>query len=75
MPLSKTGRVQENVKLNLDFVKTYFRLGFPMILSQLMVYLINNFSVAMIGTLSSDAISGFTAANESFSIVSMLSWA
>lgn len=29
MSLSKTGRVKENVKLNLDFVKTYFRLGFP----------------------------------------------
>lgn len=72
MFFNKTGRLRENVKLNLDFVRIYFRLGFPMILSQLMVYLINNFSVAMIGTLSSDAISGYTAANESFSIVSML---
>lgn len=73
MPISKKAdRIHSNVKLNLAFVKIYFRLGFPMILSQLMVYFTNNFSVALMGTLSSDAISGFTAANESFSIVSML---
>lgn len=65
-------QVRDNVTLNLDFVKTYFRLGFPMILSQLMVYITNNFSVALMGTLSSDAISGYTAANEAFQIVSMV---
>lgn len=54
------------------FVKTYFRLAFPMILSQLVVYLVNNFSVAMMGALSDKAISGYTIANESFSIYSML---
>lgn len=59
-------------KLDKNFVHQYFRIGFPMILSQLVVYLVNNLSVVMMGTISSQAISGYTCANESFSIFSML---
>ena len=56
-----------------QFVKKYFKLGWPIMLSQLIVIIVNNFSVSLMGSLSSKAISGYTFANESFSIFSMIS--
>jgi len=54
------------------FAKTYFRLTLPAIIAQLVVFVVDNLNVAILGTLSDKAISGFTIANQSFDIYSML---
>ena len=59
-------------KLNKEFIEKFFKLSWPLILSQLIVLLVNNFSIAMMGTLSDKAISGYSVASEAFSIYSMV---
>ncbi len=54
------------------FVKTYLRLTLPAIIAQLVVFVVDNLNVAILGTLSDKAISGYTIANQSFDIYSML---
>ena len=58
--------------MNREFIKKYFRYGWPIIFSQFVVILANNISVALMGNLSEYAISGYTLANESFSFFSMI---
>lgn len=58
--------------INKGFLKKYFKLGWPIILSQLIVLGVTNMNVAIMGTLSDKAISGYTIANESYSIFSMV---
>ena len=55
-----------------DFVKDYFRFTLPAIIAQLVVFAVDNVNVAILGTLSDKAISGYTVANQSFDIYSML---
>lgn len=55
-----------------NFVKTYFRLTLPAIIAQLVVYVVDNLNVAILGTLSEKAISGYTIANQSYDIYLML---
>ena len=55
-----------------NFIKTYFRLTLPAIIAQLVVYVVDNLNVAILGTLSEKAISGYTIANQSYDIYLML---
>lgn len=59
-------------KIEINFVKLFFRLSLPVILSELILLLANNVSMAMLGSLSEKAIGGFSVANEAFNIYSML---
>lgn len=54
------------------FVKTYFRLTLPAIIAQLVVFVVDNLNVAILGSLSEKAISGYTIANQSYDIFVML---
>ena len=54
------------------FARIYFQLTLPAIIAQLVVFIVDNLNVAILGTLSEKAISGFTIANQSFDIYVML---
>lgn len=58
--------------LSKQFVRDYFRFTLPAIIAQLVVFIVDNLNVAILGTLSDKAISGYTVANQSFDIYSML---
>ena len=54
------------------FMKTYFRLALPAIIAQLVVFVVDNLNVAILGSLSEKAITGYTIANQSYDIYVML---
>ncbi|MBR2700768.1 MAG: MATE family efflux transporter [Erysipelotrichaceae bacterium] len=54
------------------FFKTYLRLALPAIIAQLVVFVVDNLNVAILGSLSEKAISGYTIANQSYDIYVML---
>ncbi|MDO4378640.1 MAG: MATE family efflux transporter [Erysipelotrichia bacterium] len=60
------------MKISNAFIKKYFKYGWPIILSQLIIIVANNLSVALMGDLSANAINGYTLANEAFTIFSMI---
>lgn len=60
------------MKLDRTFINKYFKYGLPIILSQMIIIIANNLSVVLMGSLSPDAISGYTLANESYTIFSMI---
>lgn len=59
-------------KLDIPFIKIFFRLSFPVIISELVLLVGNNVSMALLGTLSEKALSAFSVANEAFNIYSMV---
>ncbi len=60
------------MKTDKAFIKKYFKYGWPIILSQMIIIAANNLSVSLMGGISENAISGYTLANESFTIFSMI---
>lgn len=58
--------------MNITFVKKYFKYSWPIIFSQFIILCSSNISVALMGSLSQKAISGYTLANESFNFFSMI---
>ncbi|WP_448909758.1 MATE family efflux transporter [Holdemania massiliensis] len=59
-------------KLDKEFLKIFFRLSIPVIISEVVLLIANNASTAMLGTLSEKAISGFSVSNQAFDIYSMV---
>ena len=59
-------------KIDRRFLKIFFRLSIPVIISEVVLLVANNVSTAMLGTLSEKAISGFSVSNQAFDIYSMV---
>ncbi len=52
--------------------KSYFKIGFPMIVSHFITYFASNLTIALIGNLDEKAMSGYTVANETYAVFYML---
>ena len=52
--------------------QSYFKIGFPMMVSHFITYFASNLTIALIGNLSDKAMAGYTVANETYSIFYML---
>lgn len=61
-----------DLKLDKKFITACLMLAFPVIIQNLVVFGNDNLLVAILGTLSDKAISGYTIANESYSIYYMI---
>jgi putative MATE family efflux protein len=65
-------RQATNMKKYADYLRKYFVYGWPIILSQAIIFIVNNYSASLTGALSAKAMSGYTIGQESYTVLTML---